>query len=300
MSYATITEALTSGTGVERSFLCPVHDDHNASASVNSLNGLWICYTCGARGKADMDRMEIDPYQVQRMCIKALDTIDVTIHTIYPQAWLGTFDASGPGEYWLNRFTPKTCAYFRLGTTDLYPTIPMRDNDGNVLGVIKRSAIPARKYVYPYGVNVGNYIFDIHRQDQNYLVVTEGPTDAMASWEVGIPAIALYGSRFSDAQAAQIRKYYPEVVYSAHDQDEDGEKAYERLSWGLYPHIQVRRLHWTGYKDLAEMDLSTRRSVLARVAEEDLSRVLSRTCSSPTSSKSTTKRFRIGLRRMLK
>lgn len=40
-----------NGAG-NRKVLCPVHDDRNASASVNTSTGLWTCFTCGAGGDA--------------------------------------------------------------------------------------------------------------------------------------------------------------------------------------------------------------------------------------------------------
>ncbi len=30
--------------------LCPFHDDHNPSLSVNPINNLWQCFGCGAGG----------------------------------------------------------------------------------------------------------------------------------------------------------------------------------------------------------------------------------------------------------
>jgi hypothetical protein len=40
-----------NGSG-NRSTHCPVHDDRHASASVNTVTGLWTCYSCQAGGDA--------------------------------------------------------------------------------------------------------------------------------------------------------------------------------------------------------------------------------------------------------
>ncbi len=34
----------------EISFLCPVHDNHNPSASYNVQKQVWTCFSCGAGG----------------------------------------------------------------------------------------------------------------------------------------------------------------------------------------------------------------------------------------------------------
>lgn len=292
MSYASLEEALTVGVGIERSFLCPVHDDRNASASVNSLTGLWICYACGARGKADLDRIEIDPLHVQKMVRRALENLDDTRHTIYPESWLSLYDATGPGPYWAERFTYEACKRYRLGYNPdpFYYTIPMRDNLGSVLGVIKRHVTPGRKYSYPYGVDVTDYIFDWHRTSTPYLVLVEGATDAIAASEVGVQANALYGSRISRAQRMAILKYSPEVIYAAHDNDEAGEEAAEAVARAFEPYIRVKRLRWQLFKDLAEMPVDYRAEVLSRVAQHGKSGVVSPTCPSSTS---TTRRFRL-------
>jgi DNA primase len=36
----------------EKSIKCPVHDDSNASASVNTMTGLWTCFACQQGGDA--------------------------------------------------------------------------------------------------------------------------------------------------------------------------------------------------------------------------------------------------------
>ena len=47
---STLEEAIALGQGIERPFQCEVHDDTNASASVNVLKGVWYCHACGASG----------------------------------------------------------------------------------------------------------------------------------------------------------------------------------------------------------------------------------------------------------
>src|SRR5579884_1410250 len=37
-------------SGNEAKFICPYHDDHDPSASINLANGLWRCYACNEHG----------------------------------------------------------------------------------------------------------------------------------------------------------------------------------------------------------------------------------------------------------
>lgn len=272
MAYASLEEALTLGTGIERSFPCPVHDDKNPSASVNSTTGYWYCYSCGAWGQADLDRMEFDPLAVRHTVQRIVERMNKA-HQTYPEGWLSVFDAAGPGQYWLSRFGRPACEHYRLGQTmdREAATIPMRDATGAVLGVIKRNLVGAvrRKYEYPFEVDVTRYIFDLHRKDTDVLVVTEGATDTIALWEAGFNhGVALYGSRLSRAQAMLLKRYDPRLIICAQDQDEAGERAYQHVKAMLGTTFPVIRARWDGYKDLASIPLDERVKIVTQIVGE--------------------------------
>ena len=59
-----------------RSIHCPVHDDRNASASVNTGTGLWTCYACDAGGDAYtliMEKEEVTFVDAARIAQEILD-----------------------------------------------------------------------------------------------------------------------------------------------------------------------------------------------------------------------------------
>jgi len=60
--FITNIKNLTS-RGDQRTGLCPFHEDHNSSFSVNISKGLWICFTCGLSGDSFefAKRVQIDP-----------------------------------------------------------------------------------------------------------------------------------------------------------------------------------------------------------------------------------------------
>lgn len=288
MSWRTIEDALTLGYGTERSFLCPVHEDRTPSASVNALTGLWVCYTCGASGKVDLDRVEIDPDSVIREMRKYTRIVEEeTRH--YAEGWLDIYDASGPGDYWQGRFLPETCQQFRLGEdpNGEWATYPLRDNQGQILGLVRRAlAGQPEKYKYPRGVDITQYLFNYHACTGDVLVLTEGATDAIAAVEVGHEAMAVYGSRASAKQKIAMRRYAPRAVILGFDADDAGDKAAATWEKALVGVLCVRATwHPSLGKDLAGMPVATRAQVLNSVRAE-VDRALARSRSDQVGSQS--------------
>lgn len=265
MSYVSLEDAARNGWEVERQYLCNAHDDTRASASLN-MNGFYICYACGDAGKLDMESMTITAQGVRRMIERVQRKLE-PIHKTYSERWLDVFDSDGPGEYWLGRFGEETCRHYRLGRTSERSTYPMRDHSGQVLGVVYRNSHNHPKYLYPYGVKVGEHLFDIHRLTSEDLVLTEGATDAMACWEVGVPAgTSSYRNGLTQAQVDLIAKYNPRVLWIAYDMDAGGARGYGKVYGALKDRgVVVKRLQWRFGKDLASLDLDYRKEVLKNV-----------------------------------
>ena len=259
MSWASLDEAMHYGYGIERAFCCHVHGDTNPSASVNSATGLWFCYACGARGKYNFSEI---PYgEAASQIIKYLDHEQQAVRH-YPEEYLDLYDSMGPGDYWLSRFTRETASAHRLGHMEgRYATIPFRDEAGGVLGVIRRDLTgqdPA-KYRYPTGVTVSQYMYNGHRLHGDYVLLTEGATDAIAAEEAGwSDAAATYRNGVSHAQVMMLRRHEPKVVIVAYDQDSAGEKGYRQALHALSTFTRVDRLTWDTHKDLASMPLEER------------------------------------------
>ena len=270
MSYASIEEAMLNGWGIERSFVCHVHDDHNASASVNSVTGLWFCYTCHASGRVDMDRLDFDPKSVLRT-VEHLAAKAQAAERIYSESWLDQYDVIGPGDYWLSRFSEQVCREFRLGQAadGSYATIPYRTPGGRILGVIRRDLTgkdPA-KYRYPFGVDMTAFLFNYSMSSGRTLILTEGATDTIAAWETGCRCVmATYGSHISRDQIRQIHRYSPDRIVVAYDQDAAGQRGWEHMEMRLGSFYRLTRLWWDEYKDLASIPLPDRTQMLREVA----------------------------------
>ena len=266
MAGPTLDEVMQDGYGVERSFLCPVHDDHSPSASVNSISGWWTCFSCGAKGKYDLAHKYEDPYQLGRALQHMKDKAE-HVPKIYSESWLNAFD-SIPSFYWRTRYRDRNLIReHRLGEDPYgtYATIPMRDSTGKILGVIRRDLTGHQtKYAYPYGVVVGRHLYNYHRLQGDVLLITEGATDAIAAQEVGFKAaVALYGSKMTRTQAQLVHRYAPKSILVATDQDDAGEGARASVEAMLGDSYPIERLWWSDHKDLNSIPVSDRAAMLS-------------------------------------
>lgn len=263
MAYQSLEDAATNGWEIERQYLCQAHGDKSPSASLNS-NGYYICFACGDKGRLDMSKVVLTPKTVQLSLERLSKKIDD--RRTYSELWLDIFDSDGPGDYWLSRYDERTCKHYRLGHTVLRSTYPMRTNKGEVLGVVYRNPEGQNpKYLYPYSATVSDHLFDLHRIESKDMILTEGATDAMACYEVGInAAVASYRAGVSAAQVRLIEKYDPRVLWVAYDMDDAGEAGYQKVKNAL-PDVDVRRVKWIDYKDLASIPPIRREKVLRRV-----------------------------------
>jgi DNA primase len=260
----TLSEALRWGHGVERSFLCPEHGDSRPSASVNIIKGKWYCYTCHAHGDLTGEARLAEPdYQQMKLW---LDN-KFAEHTIYPESYLSRYDAGPVHPYWLERVGEAAARKYRLGfdaEADAV-TYPLRDPTGGVLGVVRRSlGGEGPKYRYPAGVDVGRLLFNYTPMRREAVLLVEGALDAIACWNVGVDAFAIYGSRLSVDQVMLIDRIDPEYVYTCYDMDEAGWRAHLDTEHA-FKHRLVTRLSWPRAwgGDIDEIGETRRRKVVA-------------------------------------
>lgn len=270
MNGPTLAEVLATGSGLERAFLCPVHGDNRPSASVNVTTGLWHCFTCGASGKAGEGTYEI-PLDALEELARELGRVYTPM--IYAESWLNIFDAGLVHPYWLGRFSPEACRHFRLGydiSTDAV-TYPFRNANAQVLGVVRRPlhTVDGPKYLYPRGLKVGDYLFNYTPEARRVVVLVEGAADAIALWDAGIDAFAIYGARISARQVALLRRTGAREVLCAFDADEAGRRAYSQVVETVTDML-VTPVTWDPDlgKDVAELPVKTRQEIFASLLEK--------------------------------
>lgn len=261
----------------------PDHDNRNTpAASVNVRKGLWVCYSCGRGGSVSrlLSGVPISDPSIPDFikdiesdldAISAAGT-DGAGRTCLPESWLRIFTCFRHHAWAERGFSDDAIEHFSLGydyETDCL-TYPLRDLDGAVLGVVRRRLDGGRpKYKYPSHINVHDLLFRYHEAESHMpLVLVEGALDAVACYDAGVFALALYGSHLSAAQSQLLRRLCPTSVVCAFDNDEAGANLTSQLQEDdlalLTPvtSIDWRSLGANTAKDVAELSVVERRNLL--------------------------------------
>lgn len=219
--FANLNLDVRSRSGDELIILCPFHDDTNPSLYLNSKSGLWLCHACGEGGSMEMLRvrlwgqdgppMELDSLEDVYETIKTLEAEEVLpAQQFYPESFLRYFDF--PTTYWMEDrgLSFVIIEKFGLGSDPFNDevTIPLRDEHGNLLGVIRRKLgeVDGSRYEYPKRTKVSDLLFGSWAIEEPRAYLTEGSIDAMSLWDIGLPALATGGSRMSNEQASMVRR----------------------------------------------------------------------------------------------
>jgi 5S rRNA maturation endonuclease (ribonuclease M5) len=242
----TLEEALAHGQGDERPFRCSEHDDHNASASVNVVKGVWHCYACNASGRIDGFRKPPDYQEI--LAAMAGNSPVVSM----PEAWLDIFDAAGPSPYWEKRYGEEVARVYRTGTHPVTgnATYPVRSPQGHLWGVVQRNGTGlGPKYLYPVGVSMTSTLFNYPSRDKriDVIVLVEGASDVMALHQTHRPrwrTVGCYGSGLHAAQTQLVLDLRPKMVIAAFDSDEAGMHAIESAHEALDEHVEVSDVDW--------------------------------------------------------
>lgn len=269
---------------------CPFHSDNNPSFAVNKENGLWICHGCNEKGNWNtlLRRLGIKKNYpaLQEIPVDAIDNIiremDEYISepiksesNFYNEDWLSQYNY--PHDYWAERgLGEETVEYFGLGYDPLTNsvTIPLRTFHGHILGVIKRRLDPEAniRYLYPKGFSKASYLYGEHAYaKENYInknmkklnydggvALVEGALDALAFWEVGIPALAILGSNFSDFQKTLLNRLNPSYIVLCFDNDKAGKMAGVSVCDKIDLPIMVGRYNSDWGKDPSELSKEER------------------------------------------
>ncbi|MDQ0168712.1 toprim domain-containing protein [Paenibacillus tundrae] len=129
------------------------------------------------------------------------------------------------------------------------------------------------------GAPVRNMIYGIHlvyARKVSRVVIVESETDALYLWSCGIPAIAVGGSTFTDAQAEMLRMSPVEEIVIGTDNDSAGEKLREEVAAKLRGYCELYDVRWPDdAKDANEVgdeetvrstvDGAVRRNIFARM-----------------------------------
>lgn len=248
-------------SGKEVLCVCPWHPDSaTGHLYINALTGLFLCMSCGKKGRVD----RLDDVDLPQISTSDLRERLQVIRTpraeprFYPEGWLARF--SIPHDFWtVERTLPKEtvdkfCLGYDFETNRV--TLPLRDMFGRVLGVTYRRLDDGKpKYLHPKGFPTGKHLYGAWLlKEERTVAVTEGQVDTVRNWSHGIPSVALMGARMTPDQVKVLQRLGIRKVALMLDNDEAGRKG----TIGVYGALQGSgiqvvsgwyRSYWVGVKD---------------------------------------------------
>lgn len=244
----TLEEAIALGRGVERPFKCFKHEDTTASASVNVIKNVWVCYACRAGGVVDSNRV---PTHDELMAMLEPEEACRT----YPSSWL---DVYGHGGYWLDRFPDWLCWLHSLGEDPWTgeATFPVHTPGGRLAGVGKRSVMsgPGPRYRYPAVWSASRTLFGSRGRwsPQPIIMLGEGAADGAAGWQIGVPSFGTFGAGLHKPQIELVAAMNPKLILLGFDMDDAGDRATRQSEDLLAGIAEIAAIDWGSYKDPAE------------------------------------------------
>lgn len=246
---------------------CP-YCGRNSSLQFNVNKGLFNCFGCGEGGSAkklvkhlggSYRTPGIDLTQLQEQ-LNALNRPAPQGPRTYPESYLARFGGK-PHDYWTHNrgFSEDTVRRWGLGFDPLGPTlanerigpcctIPYRNPDGDLLGVIfRRLGDGFPRYIYPRGFDrLGSLFGSWNLRDVSGnapVVLVEGSTDCIRVCQTGLHAVAQYGSSLSAQQVLILRRSCVREVVLFYDYDAGGLKATKQARSALDGFI-IRAVNW--------------------------------------------------------
>ena len=257
----------------EISGCCPVHaartgkEDRSPSWSINASTGLWICYSCGAKGtlstlvseltgepdsiiavhsflvQSGLDRLTAEPTVAYK------PEVDWKVFSAFPapsdqSLWTRGLDRASAKKYGI-RFDEKKQAWI----------LPIVSSLGELLGWQEKE--PAKVRNYPIGVKKSDTLFGLDKVSQKVVMVVESPLDVVRVDTVmdGVSAVATFGSHVSRNQIRLLSEHADSLII-AMDNDEAGIESAKRITQQL-PSFRygVKYIHYahTDAKDIGEM-----------------------------------------------
>lgn len=130
-------------------------------------------------------------------------------------------------------------------------TVPVHSPDGLTLGFVART-VEGKEFKNTPNLPKSKVLFNLHRVKHSDIVyVVESSFDAIRLDQLNFPAVATLGANVSKIQVELLKKYFNQVVVIT-DNDEAGDKMYERVSNALGSRVSRIKLD-SQYKDIGDM-----------------------------------------------
>jgi DNA primase len=253
---------------------CPVHLrtvgkwDAHPSWSMNASNGLWICFSCGAKGTLGQLVSELtgDPDSITAVHnlvisagLRSLSMPKVAVDTAPEVDWL-TFSRFSPvpDEELARRGLSRESARIyglRWDSERNAWIIPIVDQSGELLGWQEKGNEFTRNY--PVGIKKSNTLFGIDKFNSGAAILVESPLDVVRfdSAFTGMQGLATFGAHVSKTQIQLLSEVASSLIV-AMDNDGAGIASADKLFHNL-PSFR-HGIRWLSYahttaKDIGEM-----------------------------------------------
>lgn len=248
---------------------CPVHlsrtgkEDGHPSWSMNAYSGLWICYSCGARGTLLGLVQELTGSSDAAFDFYST-AVEVGLQQYFstpkePQRavdWSSyeTF-ADVPSELLLARSITPKCARLHGIRWDTHKEcfiIPIVAPNRDLMGWQLKNKDWVRNY--PLGIKKSTTLFGIERFRGGIAILLESPLDVvrLSSMNFPIQGLATFGSHVSDAQLSLLESNVDKLIV-AMDNDDAGLQSSKKLFKTL-PRFRQGTL-WLNYEGIAQKDI---------------------------------------------
>ena len=252
---------------------CPVHSggmEQHPSCYIGD-DGIWHCFTCGSKGGIDSfvaQCLEIDIKDARNWLLerfeceendRVLDLLPITLNAkekvdVMDESILNQYQSFHP--YMTKRkLSGDICKKFSIKYDDKSECIvfPVWDEKGNLVFLTRRS-VNNKKFYIPSDVQKPVYLLNfIEKEDIKEVLVCESQINALYSWSLGHPAIALFGTG-TDYQYDILNKSCIRHYILALDGDSAGKKGIDRFIKNIRSDVFVDVLDIPNGKDLNDLD----------------------------------------------
>jgi DNA primase len=235
---------------------CKIHDGDNPSSFViNKESGLWFCHShCGGGNiislikhfenvsAEDAETMARASFNVNEDAIKkkqyvrdAKEYIKIMKQSEPQEVLLQYDDSSYKRVKSYRMFEERTLRHFKTHCSKLFTVnnytyenkliFPIQQG-GNIVALALRRTTPEdkKKWLFcPPGISIANTLYN-HNETKTEVVISEGILDVMAWYEIGVHAVATFGSHLTKQQCNLLLKSAYEVTL-AYDGDKAGRTA---------------------------------------------------------------------------
>lgn len=248
---------------------CPVHirtvgrEDRSPSWSINANTGLWICFSCGARGTLSSLLAEllgtIDSVSVQKFLINnRFDNLRASpeepqVPQVNPEKFF-SFQRVSDSRCGYKNLDPDIVFTYgvRWNTENKSWCLPIISPMGQLMGWQEKKSDWVRNY--PVGIKKAETLFGIERFKSRSAVLVESPLDIIRLASVfSVPqGLASFGAYVSKRQMS-VLVHVADSIVIAMDNDEAGIESSKRL-YDLLPRPR-KSLKWWNYKGTDAKDI---------------------------------------------